>query len=59
MEYTCNCSRERAQNALLLLGRAELESMAAEEVTEMACHFCERKYEFTSAQLMELADACE
>ena len=54
--YKCDCSRERVERALISLGREELENMASEkDVTEVCCHFCSNKYEFTSAELRRLA----
>jgi len=59
VEYRCNCSRERVERVLLSLGAEELERLAAEqEVTNVACHFCERSYDFSARQLRDLlADA--
>lgn len=50
--YKCNCSRERTVRMLSGLGREELESIAAEqERTEVCCHFCGKKYVFTSSEI--------
>ena len=55
-EYRCNCSRERVERALISLGRTELQALAGEqELTEVGCQFCPQKYEFTAAQLLQLA----
>lgn len=55
VEYRCNCSKERVERALISMGRAELEEMAQEqENTEVACHFCNFKYCFTSEELCAL-----
>lgn len=54
--YRCNCSRERVEKALVSLGREELIAMAREmPVTEVDCHFCNRKYRFSPAELLDLA----
>ena len=54
-EYKCNCSKERVSKALLTLGRDELIEMANDPITEVSCHFCEKKYKFTSDEIKELA----
>ena len=54
-EYKCNCSKERVSKALLTLGKEELSDMANDPVTEVSCHFCEKKYKFTSDEIKELA----
>lgn len=55
VEYKCNCSKQRIEKALLSMGRAELHSMAEEmEKAEIECHFCDKKYEFTKAELKAL-----
>jgi len=54
--YVCDCSRERVERALISMGREELLSMADEqEITEVSCHFCNKKYHFTSEEIKELA----
>lgn len=55
VEYRCDCSRERTEKVLLTLGKEELEKMAEDKKpTEVCCHFCNRKYRFTSAQLKKI-----
>ncbi|NLB37562.1 MAG: Hsp33 family molecular chaperone HslO [Clostridiales bacterium] len=53
-KYKCNCSRRRVEDALISTGRQELESMAKDEKTEVSCHFCNKKFIFTSTQIKEL-----
>lgn len=56
VEYRCNCSRQRVEKALISLGREELDNMAGEQpVTEVDCHFCNKKYRFSPDELRELA----
>ena len=55
-EYRCNCSKERTEKALLTLGRDELLDMANDPQTEVACHFCEKKYVFTPDEIRKMAD---
>lgn len=55
VSYQCNCSRERAQRVLSSIGKAELEKLASEgETTSVECHFCDKHYTFTSAQLRNI-----
>lgn len=57
VEYRCNCSRERVEQALRSVGREELEDMAASgEETEVSCQFCDRVYRFSPEELRALAD---
>lgn len=57
--YRCNCSRERYERALTTLGRKELEAMIREQNgAQLQCHFCNQTYEFTAAELSEIAKAC-
>lgn len=53
--YKCDCSKERVEKALISLGREELTKMADEdEVTEVCCHFCDKKYHFTREEIRAL-----
>lgn len=55
--YYCDCSRERTERVMISLGKAELERLAAEQQeTEVCCHFCNKKYRFTSGELKSLAE---
>ncbi len=57
VEYRCNCSRERVEQALRSVGREELEDMAASgEETEVSCQFCDRVYRFSPEELRALAE---
>lgn len=54
-QYFCNCSRERTEGILMSLGRSELKKLAEEqEITEVCCHFCNKKYEFTAEDLLKM-----
>ena len=56
VEYRCNCSRERVEKALISIGRDELNTMAEEQdVTTVDCHFCNKKYRFSAAEIRRLA----
>ena len=52
VSYTCSCSRERMEKALISLGEKDLGSLIEEdEGAELVCHFCHGKYFFTTEQL--------
>ena len=56
IEYKCNCSRTRVENALISMGRQELTSMAEEmDEAEIKCHFCDKTYKFTKDELKILS----
>jgi molecular chaperone Hsp33 len=47
MQYKCNCSREKVENALISTGLDSLKEMAASgKDTEVECHFCDKRYIF-------------
>ena len=53
--YRCNCSRERVERALVSIGKKELQKIADEdEVTELSCHFCNKKYRFSNGDVRRL-----
>ena len=55
--YKCDCSRERVETALISIGKKELSDMADEqETSEVCCHFCGKKYTFTSDEIRSLAE---
>lgn len=57
--YRCTCSREKVQTALISTGREELEDMARDPITTAQCHFCDKKYEFTSEEIKALIKRAE
>lgn len=56
VEYKCDCSLERVTNALIAAGKDGLREMAEDSETEVVCHFCNKKYIFTSEQILKLLD---
>ncbi len=53
--YKCDCSKSRVEKALISLGREELCQMAEEEEKiEVCCHFCDKKYNFSKSEIIEL-----
>ena len=54
-QYYCDCSRERTEQVLISLGRKEIEKLANEQKeTEVCCHFCNKKYKFSSQEMLNL-----
>lgn len=53
--YRCDCSRERIERVLVTLGEEELRDMIREQHgAQVDCHFCDRRYRFSEADLEEL-----
>lgn len=54
-QFSCNCSKERVEKALISVGKSELQSMIQEckDIT-MNCHFCNTDYVFTVADLKRI-----
>lgn len=52
--YHCTCSRERMQRALLATGKQALSEIAQDETTEIICNFCNQKYHFSQAEILQL-----
>lgn len=53
--YHCDCSRERTEQILISMGRQEIEKLAREQQnTEVCCHFCNKKYEFSTQEMLNL-----
>lgn len=53
-EYKCNCSKDRVVKALVSLGKEDLEELAQDENTEVKCQFCNKAYNFTSDDILEI-----
>ncbi len=53
--FACNCDKGRVEKALISIGRKELQEMIDEgREIEVNCHFCNRNYVFSVAELQEL-----
>ncbi|MBP3271266.1 MAG: Hsp33 family molecular chaperone HslO [Ruminococcus sp.] len=57
VSYRCDCSRERTERMLISLGKKELEELAQDEVTEICCNFCDRKYRFSGEEIKGLLES--
>lgn len=52
VHFRCKCSKERVEQTLISLGRAELEQLLEEDgEAEIVCHFCNEKYKFSDEDL--------
>ncbi len=55
VSYKCNCSEEKMSRGLATLSRADLEELANDpKGIDIECHFCDRKYHFTSEDVKKL-----
>lgn len=53
--YKCNCSRQKAQAAMLAAGKKELEDMLEDgKPAVVECHFCDKRYEFDLEDIKRL-----
>lgn len=60
VKFECTCSKERFGNALISLGKKELQEMIEEDgQAEAQCHFCNEKYIFTKEELEEFIREAE
>lgn len=55
VRFSCTCSQERMERALINLGEQELlDILDSEEHIETQCHFCNRRYEFRRNEILHL-----
>ena len=53
--FSCNCSKQRIEKAIISVGRKEIQSMIDEgEPIEVKCHFCNTAYKFEVEELKNL-----
>ncbi len=53
--YRCGCSREKTAGILMSLGDKEIRRLAEEQPeTEVCCHFCNKRYRFSSDEMLKL-----
>lgn len=53
--FSCNCSKERVEKAIVSIGSKEIREMVQEgEPVEVKCHFCSRAYVFSVEELKEI-----
>ncbi|MFS0673882.1 Hsp33 family molecular chaperone HslO [Ornithinibacillus sp. 179-J 7C1 HS] len=57
VQFKCKCSKERLANAIIGLGKQEIQEMIDEDHgAEASCHFCNENYHFSEEDLKELMD---
>ena len=55
--FSCNCSEERIEKALISVGKQELQSMIEDGKTiEVNCHFCNKNYTFDVDELKDILE---
>jgi len=57
LQYRCDCSRARFARGLLLLGKAELETMI--DGIDPICHYCNSTYSFSKKDIKDLIKSLE
>lgn len=57
INWECDCSRERIENALLTIGRHDLMEIIEEDgQAELQCQFCRKKYHFNRDELVSILE---
>ena len=60
VKYKCDCSRDRIEEALISIGKIELDTIINEDKqAEISCHFCNTLYHFNEDQLIALRSSLE
>jgi len=55
--FQCSCSKERVKNALLAMGRAELDDLLAKDgQAEVTCQFCSTRYTVSGEEIRKLLE---
>lgn len=53
--YTCNCSKERVEKAIISIGKKDIEEMIQDnKPIEANCHFCNTNYSFSVEELKDI-----
>lgn len=53
--FSCNCSHERIEKAIISIGKKDIQSMIDEgKEVEVKCHFCNTAYKFSVEELKEI-----
>ncbi|ABX43770.1 Hsp33 family molecular chaperone HslO [Lachnoclostridium phytofermentans] len=54
-KFTCNCTKERVEKAIVSIGKKDLQEMIDDEKPiEVNCHFCNTNYEFSVEELKDI-----
>jgi molecular chaperone Hsp33 len=59
LRFDCSCSWERSEQALIAMGRAELESLIKDGQAVVDCHFCHTRYLFGREALETILEKLE
>lgn len=55
LSFACTCSKDKVGNMLKMLGKAEIDSILAEQgQVEINCEFCDRQYHFDAVDVAQL-----
>ena len=55
VSFKCDCSREKVENALILLSEDDLQEIIDEgKPVEVKCHFCNKSYSFDTEELIRM-----
>jgi len=55
VDFSCNCSKEKVEKALISVGEKELKAMIEDgKPIEVNCHFCNTNYNFTIEDLQKM-----
>lgn len=53
--YTCNCSKERVEKAIISIGKKDIQEMIQDnKPIEANCHFCNTNYTFSVEELKDI-----
>lgn len=53
--YQCDCSKEHMADGLATIGKEEIQNIMEEDgKAEIVCHFCNKKYQFSTQELEEI-----
>lgn len=59
-KYLCDCSREKVEEAIISIGKKDLQEIYEEGKTEeIKCNFCNKSYKFTHEEIGELLQKME
>ena len=60
VKYKCDCSRDRIEEALISIGKIELDTIINEDKqAEISCHFCNTVYQFNEEELISLRNSLD
>ncbi|GLC28718.1 Hsp33 family molecular chaperone HslO [Clostridium omnivorum] len=56
-KFSCDCSRDKVERALISIGKKELDALYNEgKEEELKCHFCNKAYKFTNEEIGKLLE---